>query len=160
MARCTICDRATREEDPPILAFGVYGNHKVLCDECAADIEEASSSHDLDRIADAMERISKKMGASDPDGHTISTVSGIMASAAARAKLIKEGNYDFSLDEREDNAADLPPELLETEEDREEDEREKVKNEKFDKVYNIVATVLFAALGGYLVYKLIDIFFF
>lgn len=161
MSNCTICNRPAREEDAPILAFGIYGNHKVLCDECADDINEATKSTELDRIADAMDRIGRKMSAGDPDGQTISTVTAIMAAAADRANAIKDGTYDFALDNDEDRLEqieDIPEELLETEEDREADAADEEKNKKFDKIYNWVAGIIFAALGGYAIYTIIATF--
>ena len=109
---------------------------------------------------DAMDRIGKKMSENDPDGQTISTVTAIMAGAAERAKAIKEGSYDFSLDDVEKEIEDIPEELLEAEEDREADAAEVEKNKKFDKIYNIVATVIFAALGAYAIYMILDLFLF
>ena len=163
MAKCTVCNSQTRAEDAPILAFGVYGDHKVLCDECAADIEEASLSVDIDEIAAAMDRISKKMSKNEPDGQTISTVTAIMEGCAERANAIKDGTYDFARDDKVATAEsfeDIPEELLETEEDRELTAEEEEKNKKFDKIYNIVASVIFAALGAYAIYKILDIFLF
>lgn len=161
MAKCTVCNREAREEDAPILAFGIYGDHKVLCDECAADIDEASTSRDLTAISDAMDRIGKKMSENDPDGQTISTVTSIMSAAADRAKAIKDGTYDFSLDGKErEEVEDIPEEMLEAEEDRVADAQDAEKSKRFDKIYNWVAGIIFAALGAYAIYMLLDAFVF
>ena len=78
----------------------------------------------------------------------VELVSETLNHAAKRATAIKEGTYDFSLDEEsaEDEGFDeVPEELLESEEDKALDEAEKVQNEKLDKVLNIVSYVAFGA---------------
>ena len=61
--------------------------------------------------------------------------------SAERAQKIKQGNYDFSLDEiadadSEDGFDDIPEELRETEEDRLQDEKDAELLKKIDKVLN------------------------
>ena len=56
MKQCVICDKMIESEDAPILAMSGYGNPKLLCDECAEDIEIVTSERDCDKIAEAMAR--------------------------------------------------------------------------------------------------------
>lgn len=119
--------------------MGAYGNPKCLCPECASLVEEITLGRDYDGITTAMETITKKMSkANVDDGATVSTMTALLADSAERAQKIKEGTYDFSLDEeKEDEGIDeIPEELQETEEDRILDEKDAEANRKFDKVMN------------------------
>jgi hypothetical protein len=82
----------------------------------------------------------------------------MMADAANRAKAIKEGSYDFSLDEAaaEEGFDEIPEELRESEEDIELDRIEEENNKKFDKFYNGVIIAASIALGLFLVWKLLE----
>ena len=67
-----------------------------------------------------------------------------MVDASERAKAIKDGSYDFALDEQadEDEMDEIPEDMLESEEDVEKDKQDEEKLKKFDKVYNIILIVL------------------
>lgn len=161
MKQCVICDKAIEREDAPILGMSGYGNPKLLCDECAEDIETVTSERDCDKIAEAMARLSEKMSDFDPDSMTYVIVSDIMARAAERAKAIKDGTYDFALDEEEEESFDeIPEELLETEEDRELDARDEERQRKFDSVFNWVSFILITAAVLFVLYRLLDTYVF
>ena len=156
MKQCVICDKIVEREDAPILAMGAYGNPKLLCDECADDIETVTTDRDYEKIADAMARLGDKMANFDPDSMTYRIVSVIMAKAAARAKAIKAGTYDFALDEVEEEGFDeIPEELLETEEDRALDEQDEEAQRKFDSVFNWVSFGLVTAAVLFVLYRLL-----
>lgn len=161
MKQCVICDKIIEREDAPILAMGAYGNPKLLCDECAADIETVTTERDYEKIAASMARLGDKMANFDPDSMTYRTVSEIMAKAAERAKAIKAGTYDFALDEVEDEGFDeIPEELLETEEDRALDEQDEQAQRKFDSVFNWVSFGLITAAVIFVLYRLLDTYVF
>ena len=89
------------------------------------------------------------------DTLTISTMSSIMAKAAERATLIKEGKYDFALDVSEQQIEDeslieIPEELLESEEDKQLDEEENERAQKIDKVLNWVWGIVMALAVAFL----------
>ena len=92
------------------------------------------------------------------------TVNSVMKAAAERANLIKEGKYDFSLDEEPDEEEEgfdeIPEELLETEEDKELDRQDEEKLKKFDKVYNVIIAVALAATAGIIIWRILDTFLF
>ena len=164
MSKCAICNAIIEAEEPKILSMGAYGTPRYMCDECAVDIDEVTLGRDYDRIAEAMERVGKKLAETNPDKGTFNTVNVIMQSSAERAKLIKDGSYDFSLDECEESTEDgfeeIPEELLETEEDRELDREEEKKIEKFNKVFNVVLTGAIIALAGLIIWRVLDMFVF
>ncbi len=161
MNKCSICKKEVDREDAPILTMGAYGIPRLLCDECAYELDVATTDTDFDRIADAMDKLSAKMGACEPEALVISTVSGIISDAAKRANSIKDGSYDFSLDESEDAGFDeIPEDMLETEEDKEIDRVAEERAKKFDKVFNIVAAIIFSAVCAFLVYRIFDTFIF
>ncbi len=161
MKQCAICDRNIECEEPNILTMGAYGKPKYLCEDCSSDIETATLERDYEKIAAAMDRLGEKMANFDPDSITYRTVSAIMESAAERAKQIKGGTYDFSLDETEDEGFDeIPEELLETEEDRELDERDEKRQKTFDSVFNWVSLGLIIAAVIFVIYRVLDTYVF
>lgn len=165
MSKCSICQRAIAEEEPKILSMGAYGTPRYICDECSADIDEVTLGRDYEKIAATMDKIGKLLADSNPDKGTFNTVNSIMKDAAERAKKIKDGTYDFSLDEEDCDTGDdegfdeIPEELLETEEDRELDRRDEEKSRKFDKFYNWVLTGVIIGAAGFIIWKIIDAFF-
>ncbi len=164
MSKCTICNSVITAEEPKILSMGAYGTPKYLCDVCAEDIEEITLGREFDKIAAAMERVGGKLAETNPEKSTFNTVNSIMESAAERAKLIKEGNYDFALDElaeeTEEGFDEIPEELQETEEDRELDRQDEEKLKKFDKVYNWILTGAIIGVVGFLIWRILDAFVF
>ena len=161
MCTCVICNREFSSEEPKILAMGAYGNPKYMCDECGEDFDIATLDPNVEKIVEAMDRIGKKMANSNPDKFTFDTVNEVMASAGARAKLIKEGNYNFARDESKGDGYDfdeIPEELQETEEDRALDAEEEEKMKTYDKIYNWILTGAIIAFAGFLVWKILDAF--
>ena len=160
--KCSICNREFTSEFPKILAMGAYGNPKYMCDECGADFETATLGRDVDEIAAAMDRIGAKMANTNPDRFTFNTVNGVMADAGERAKLIKEGNYDYALDVAEEDEGDgfeeIPDELKETDEDRALDEADEEKAKKFDKIYNWIVIGAVIGFVGFFIWKILDTF--
>ncbi len=154
MKNCSICKRTIDTENAPILAMGGFGNPRFLCNECASDVESALYGRDTEKIEASMQSISKKLAASsNDDGLTIETVSDIFAKAGERAKSIKDGTYDFSADESEEEVFDeIPEELQESEEDIELDRKDAETAKKIDKISNwITLGVLVAALTFFIV---------
>lgn len=165
MKQCTICNKVIMTEEPQILAMGAYGTPKYLCDECSGDLEEATLGREPEKIAAAMERIGTRLANTNPNKSTFLTVNEVMEKAAARAKLIKEGKYDFSLDEEadeddEEGFDEVPEELMETEEDRELDRADEEKLRKFDKFYNWVLVGVLIGFAGFLIWRILDAFVF
>ena len=162
MKKCCVCETIIENEDAPLLTMGAVGTPKLLCDSCAELLDTATMGREYEEIESAMEEIGKRMAEGNPDRTTYGNVSVIMAQAAARAKLIKSGEYDFALDEQtaddEDIPDDIPEELKETEEDRELDRKDEEKLEKFDKIYNILLIVAGVALVGMIAWKVIERF--
>lgn len=156
--RCVLCDRIITEESPAILTVGAYGNPKCVCTECQELLDTATLGREYEKIADAMDALGKRMAESTPDKQSFDVVNEILEGAAERAKKIKAGEYDFSLDEAEDEACELPEELLETEEDRKKDERDEARAKKFDKVFNYITIGVFGAAAILIIVKLITTF--
>lgn len=159
--KCAICNTLIENDNPNVLTVGAYGSPRCLCDCCAGDFDTVTGGADYEEISLAVDRISKKMMGNNPDAITVNTVSDILAEAGKRATAIKDGTYDFSLDKAESDEPEiLPEELLEDPEDAILDEKEAEKNKKFDKIFNIVAIVIFSILGAFFIYKMLDMFLF
>ena len=158
--KCVLCERVITDESPAILTVGAYGNPKCVCGECQSLLDTATLGREYERIAEAMDALGKKMAESTPDKQSFDVVSGLLAEAAERAKKIKAGEYDFSLDEAdaEDELDALPEELQETEEDREKDRRDEEREKKFDKIFNYITIGVFGAAAILIIVKLITTF--
>lgn len=159
---CCTCLARFENEDAPVLTMGAYGNPKLLCDECAALVEIMTYGKDYDTVVAAMESLTDRMSSSNVDDRvTVATVTQMLAESAERAQKIKEGTYDFSLDEEKENEGmeEIPEELQETEEDRLLDEKEAEANAKFDKFMNWAWIGVGIAAVGFIIWKFIDILF-
>ena len=103
-----------------------------------------------------MDRLGKKMSVSDvEDKLVIKTVNDIFVSSNERSEQIDNGTYDFSLDEeelKEDELDEIPPELEETEEDRELDAKDEARGKKLDKILNWFCAGVFIAAIAYILY--------
>ena len=157
---CSTCLTRITSEDAPVLIMGAYGTPKLLCDECAALIDTITLGREYDEITAAMQALTEKMSSANIDDRfTVDTVTKILSDSAVRAQKIKEGTYDFVLDEQEDEGFDeIPEELQETEEDRLLDEKEAEDNAKFDKFMNKLWIVLGIAAAGYVIWRIIAAF--
>lgn len=157
---CAICKAAVDSDTAPVLTVGGFGNVRYLCEECDAELADVTAARDTELIASAMERISKKMAASDKDATTLATVEEIMRAASEHAEKIKEGTYDFAEDGdgTADGEEEIPEELLESEEDKALEEETAKRNAKLDKITNIVCLVVFIAVFAFCAYKIIKTF--
>ena len=157
---CSICLKRVEGDDAPVLAMGGYGNPKVLCDECAELIDKMTLSRDYDEITAAINGVAERMSAANIDDRvTVATMTEMFESSAKRAQSIKEGTYDFALDEVESDEGfdEIPEELLETEEDKARDEKEAKFNKKLDKITNWIWVVVFAGVAVFFVLRLLRI---
>ena len=115
-----------------------------------------------DEVVTAMNALTAKMSAANVDDRvTVATVTEMLSECAKRAQKIKDGSYDFSLDEDKENEGmdEIPEELQETEEDRLLDEKEAEANAKFDKVMNWMWIGVGIAAVGFIIWKFIDLLF-
>ena len=159
---CSTCLRRIESEEAPVLVMGAYGNPKLLCDDCAKLIDTITLGKDAQEIEGAMQTLTDRMSASNVDDRfVIATVTEILNDSAERAQKIKEGTYDFALDEVEDEDAmdDIPEELRETEEDRLLDEKDAAANAKFDKFLNRLWIGVGILAACVLIWKIIQFFF-
>ena len=158
MSNCCICERNVEREDAPILAMGGAGYARVLCEECDRELQVATRGHDVDEIKAAINSLTTKLANGEPDTVTYRMMNEILVTATQRAMEIKDGTYDFARDDEEDNEGfdEIPEELLESEEDIELDKKDEEKAKKFDKVYSIILTISLIALGGMIVWRIIQ----
>ena len=158
MNNCCICERDVEREDAPILAMGGAGYARVLCEECDRELQVATRGHDVEEIKAAINSLSTKLANGEPDAVTYRMMNEILVTATQRAMEIKDGTYDFARDDEEDNEGfdEIPEELLESEEDIELDKKDEEKAKKFDKVYSIILTISLIALGGMIVWRIIQ----
>lgn len=162
MAKCCICDRFIEREDAPVFAMGAAGQPRLLCDSCEELVETVACGTEFEKIEEAMDKIGKLMADGNPDRVTFTVANELMETASKRAKAIKDGSYDFSLDEAESDAEDeleeIPEELLESEEDKEKDRIEAENSKKLDKIYNVLLIIACVVAGGLIIYKALEYF--
>ncbi len=160
MAKCCMCDVNLEREDAPLLSMGAAGRPRLLCDRCAALLDTATLGSDFDEIKGAVEQIGTIMADHDPDEVTFNIVSELVAGASERAKAIRDGSYDFSLDQEDNNEGydEIPEDMRESEEDIELDRQEEEKMKKFDKFYNYVLIGAGIAAGIFVILKVLESF--
>ena len=160
MAKCCICEANIEREDAPVLSMGGAGYARVLCDRCAELLDTATLGQDYDEIKSSIAEVGEIMANHDPDRVTLTVVSGLVYNASQRAKEIKEGTYDFSLDAEDNNEGfdEIPEELRESEEDIQKDKEEEEKLKKFDKIYNYILIGAGIAAGIIVILKVLESF--
>ena len=156
---CSICGKVIEREDAPVLTISGYGNPRYLCDECSGEMDVAMSAREVDEIEAAIKTLGDKMNVCTDD-HAVSALYSFIGVACDRRVKIKDGTYDFAIDERMKELAEeevafdeIPEELQETEEDKELDRREAEKQKKFDDIMNWVSLI---AIGGAVVYLILS----
>ena len=151
---CSICLKPIPTEDAPILTMGGFGNPRCLCKACAADIENATRGTDPALISEAVKRIVDNMSSNQiEDPLTLKTVTHLLAAAASRREKIKEGTYDFALDDADDGVLEeIPEDMLESEDDKRLDEEDEERAKRIDSVLNWVWIVAIVGIVGFMIW--------
>ncbi len=144
MSKCCICKRDADAENAPILIMSAYGIPRYICPDCEKTIDITKESTDPWEITEACQALGESLTAGDTgDTAVIDTVNTIIKEAHERSEAIKHGSYlpkEMNEEVSEDEDFEITEELLETEEDRE-------KDQKDAKVGKIVDTVISWAAG-------------
>ena len=162
MKVCSICGKPIENENAPILTISGFGNARYLCDECSDEMDVAMTSRDVEEIEAAVSVLGEKMEKCH-DEQATATLFSFINVACERLAKIKEGTYDFAIDERMKEIADeegmdeIPEELQETEEDRLLDQKEAESNAQFDKFMNWLWIGVGALAGAFIIWKVIDL---
>lgn len=159
---CALCGTVPEKDEPTVLALGSYGYPRCLCEECEAEIDTATLGRDYDEIVAAITSLADKTEKFGRYDHTtFEAMQAILEDAAKRAAAIKDGSYDFSLDEQEgtedseESFDEIPEALRETEEDRALDEKEAKTNKVFDSILNWAWLVVFVGIIGFFLLKFV-----
>lgn len=155
---CSICGKPIERDDASVLTISGYGNPRYICDECEEQMDVAMTSRDIEEIEATIKVLGDKMNACKDD-YAVAAMYNFISVACDRLVKIKEGTYDFSVDEKmkeldeESSFDEIPEELQETEEDRELDKRDAEKQKKFDEIMNWVSLI---AIGGTALYVILS----
>ena len=151
---CSLCLSHVDPENAEVLTMGAYGTPKLLCEECSKKMETVVSGREYSEIKEAMDNLTKKISdANIDDRRVLDTMHGIFDAAAERAAKIKDGSYDFSLDEAEEEGLlDIPEELEETEEDKLLDQRDATIGKRMDTILTWASVGVIIAAVGFLIY--------
>ena len=94
MSKCSLCTRADVDENSPILTMSAYGNPRYICEDCANDLDEATTSRGYEEIKLAFDRLGEKIANRlVVDDFINETLQEIMNGAAERAEKIKNGEF-------------------------------------------------------------------
>ena len=182
---CCLCNNPIDAKNAPILTLGAAGWPRMICDDCDKRIVTASTAKTYEEIEAACRALGDGMVVMRvEDSAVIETVNGIIESSMQRAEQIKDGSYDFSLDEAEEaessedevapdeaDAADgedgegdtadggeefdIPEELRETEEDRALDEAEAKQSKVLDTVVSWTSALIFLGAVIFFIVKFV-----
>ncbi len=160
MTNCVICNSPADEECAAVLEIGIHGAPKCLCSMCSEELDMATASRDPEIAAGAIERMAKKISEGDLSSRTFEKMNSILEAAAARAKAIKDGSYDFALDDAadEDSFDEIPEELQETEEDRALDKKDEEEEEKFNRIFDYITFGVAIGIGIFVIWKIVNMF--
>jgi hypothetical protein len=149
---CVICKRPIEKEEPAVLTMGGFGVPKCICGQCEETIDKMTTGTDYEEIIESCVSLGESLTRGDTgDNSVIATVNGLIKNASERAAKIKDGTYDFSLDEKSDDEDfEITEDIAETEEDRALDEKEAKANKVLDTILTwasgiiiVVAVVFF-----------------
>ena len=163
MSNCSVCRKEITEKEPAVLVMSGFAYPRYICAECESLFDKATLSHDPEEINSSIEEIGNRLvRANNDDKLILESVSNIIDEAKERGALIAGGEYDFSNDECEisdDQLDDVPEDLLETEEDKALDEKEKKRNKTLDLITNIICTSALVLALAFVAYRVISAIF-
>lgn len=150
---CSVCGAPTERDSAAILTMGKYGNPRYLCSECEVLLDTATGGTDYDNIKEACRLLGKRLADSgSKDEATSDALAEIFERVSERARLIEEGEYDFSHDEEpEEELTDIPEELRESEEDRQLDEVEAKRSKLLDSIFTWITAGVFVGVIIFLI---------
>ena len=173
--KCAICGAEIKKENPPIFAYGAYGNPRCLCDACDGYMEHLTRGRTEAEVGEARDNLLHAAAENDvTDPTVLEALETFIEDAKVRAEKIAAGTYDFSEDAPEETetaddgatdetaadgeesgaAFDIPEELAETEADRELDRKEEEAAKKSDAVWNWVWLFTLLVAVGMLIWFL------
>lgn len=161
--RCALCAAIPEAEEPAILALGRYAKPRYICESCEAEIDTATLSRNYDEAVAAIESLGEKMlGFGKDDPITVDAIKNILERASKRAAAIKDGSYDFALDEEdpseeEESFDEIPEELQESEADKALDAKDAEAAKKFDKVLNWLWVAVFGVAAVFIILKILGV---
>lgn len=156
---CAVCQAAFESDQPDVLFFSKSGSARYICPHCAEIYEKATLSRDPDEIEGALSALY-----SDTDRLTdVATLEFLALSlgdAKKRLSDIRNGSYDFALDEEDVPVSEEIPEEYRPDEAIEKEAAEKAKKlTLFDRIIDILWILVGVGAVGYIVYTIIDMFF-
>ncbi len=159
MSRCCICKREVNADEAPILMMSAYGLPRYICPKCEADIDIAQESNDPEKIADSCKSLGESLTSGNTDDMAvIDAVNDIICAAGERSEAIKNGSYDFSSKKSSSDADEefeLTEDMLETEEDRQKDEREAKISKIADTVISWASGIILLAAVIFFIVKFV-----
>ncbi len=162
MSYCSLCDM--QSEDTELFFITKRGSPRHICKNCAALYETATRDKDPDKAEEALNALYTLAGKLR-DLSVLEMLSDTLSEAKTRIEAIRNGSYDFALDEEEeleDTLTEIPEELRQ---DPEEAEAEAAAEEatKEPSVGDHILNWLWVALGivaaGVIIFNVIMLFF-
>ena len=149
---CSLC-YGEAPEDAAILTVGRLGNPRYLCEECDTLLGGVVSGKSYGEIKTSLNALSDRISAAANEDQVVEeALADIFTSAKERAEMIKEGSYDFSLDEQEEAAPEVETDSeglefgLADEELTEEQLAEKARKEKIERTVNTITNWVCGAI--------------
>ena len=156
---CAVCQAAFESDAPDVLFFSKSGSARYVCPHCAEIYEKATLSREPEEIENSLEAL---YGYTDrlTDVATLEFLALSLGDAKKRLSDIRNGCYDFSLDEEEAPISEEIPEEYRPDEAIEKEAKEKAKRlTLFDRIVDILWILVGVGAAGYIIYTIIDLFF-
>ena len=156
---CAVCQAAFESDAPDILFFSKSGSARYVCPHCAEIYEKATLSRLPEEIENSLEAL---YGYTDrlTDIATLEFLALSLGDAKKRLSEVRNGTYDFTLDEDDTPISEEIPEEYRPDEAVEKEAEEKARRlTLFDRVIDILWILIGVGAVGYIAYTVIDMFF-
>lgn len=156
---CAVCQAAFESDVPDVLFFSKSGSARYVCPHCAKIYEKATLSRDPEEIEDSLSSLYDHTDRLT-DVATLEFLALSLGDAKKRLSDIRNGTYDFALDEEEVPVSEEIPEEYRPDDAIEKEAAEKAKRlTLFDRIIDILWILVGVGAVGYIAYTIIDMFF-
>lgn len=142
---CSVCQQQFESEAPDVLTFTKKGAAKLICPHCKEIYETASFSRDPDEAATAIKEL-REITAQNHDAIVLDLFAETFPEMEARVTAIRDGSYDFSLDELSDEDDGIPEEYKQDPEEAAEEARLAEEAKRITPIDRII-TALWIVVG-------------
>lgn len=157
---CSVCQQHFESEAPDVLTFTKKGAAKLICPHCKEIYETASFARDPAEAEAAIKEL-RSITAQNHDATVLDLLAEAFPEMESRVAAIRDGSYDFSLDEFSDVDDAIPEEYKQDPEEAAEEERLAEEAKRITPIDRVI-TALWIVVGivatislGFTIYRVL-----